>query len=50
MSQSKTTAGRSLLRYLLAFGLMLAVSSVFAARPAGEIGKDWGDPAGEECV
>ena len=50
MSHAKSFASHSLIRHLLAFGLMLAVSTVFAARPAGEIGKDWGDPAGEECV
>jgi len=38
------------LRYLLACGLMVAGSSAFSARLGGEIGKDWGDPAGEECV
>jgi len=50
MSHARSFASNGLIRYLLAFALMLAVSSVFAARPAGEIGKDWGDPAGEECV
>ena len=28
------------LRLLLTFGVILATSAVFAARPAGEIGKD----------
>lgn len=50
MSQAISPACRSVLRHLLAFALMLAASTVFAARPAGEIGKDWGDPAGQECV
>ena len=50
MSQAKHSAVSSLIRYLTALGLMFVVSSVFAARPAGEIGKDWGDPAGEDCV
>ncbi|MGB5568534.1 MAG: cytochrome C552, partial [Sedimenticolaceae bacterium] len=50
MSDEICPAAKSLIRGLLALGLMLAVSTAFAARPAGEIGKDWGDPAGEECV
>ena len=50
MSQAKHSTVSRLIRYLMAFGLMVVMGSVFAARPAGEIGKDWGDPAGEECV
>ena len=30
--------------------LLLQVSSADAARPSGEIGKDWGNPKGQECV
>lgn len=29
---------------------LLALNPVFAARPAGEIGKDWGNPKGKVCV
>ena len=38
------------MRLLTLLALGLAASTLFAARPAGEIGKDWGDPAGQECV
>ncbi|MCG7917213.1 MAG: multiheme c-type cytochrome [Candidatus Thiodiazotropha taylori] len=30
--------------------LMLQVTTADAARPSGEIGKDWGNPKGHECV
>ena len=30
--------------------LLLAIGAVHAAQPAGVPGRDWGDPAGEECV
>ncbi len=50
MSQAKSAAGCRVVRRLLTFTLLLAAGTVFAARPAGEIGKDWGDPAGQECV
>lgn len=33
-----------------ALGMVLITQTTQAARPAGEIGKDWGDPKGEECV
>ena len=36
--------------YIISLVLMGMTSSVHAARPSGEIGKDWGNPAGEECV
>ncbi|MCP5301100.1 MAG: cytochrome C552 [Chromatiaceae bacterium] len=50
MSHTRTMAGRWLLRHAMTLGLVLAAGTVLAARPSGEIGKDWGDPAGEECV
>ena len=50
MSQANSAASHRLMRRLMALGLMLAAGTAFAARPAGEIGKDWGDPAGQECV
>ena len=43
-------AGRWLLRHAMTLGLVLAAGTVLAARPSGEIGKDWGDPEGEKCV
>ena len=30
--------------------LLLQISPADAARSSGEIGKDWGDPKGQECV
>ena len=30
--------------------LLLQVGAADAARPSGEIGKDWGNPKGQECV
>ncbi|HID81491.1 MAG TPA: cytochrome C552 [Chromatiales bacterium] len=30
--------------------MALILSTAQAARPAGEVGKDWGDPRGEQCV
>ncbi len=37
-------------RFLIGVAIYSLASAVWAARPAGEIGKDWGDPAGQECV
>ncbi|MES9929496.1 MAG: hypothetical protein ABW158_15410, partial [Candidatus Thiodiazotropha sp. 6PDIVS] len=30
--------------------LLLQVSAADAARPSGSIGKDWGNPKGQECI
>jgi hypothetical protein len=36
--------------FLVVLSLLLWAGSSNAARPSGEIGKDWGDPKGEACV
>ncbi|MBK1724078.1 multiheme c-type cytochrome [Thiocystis violacea] len=42
-------AGR-LFQIGLASGLLILATAVLAARPTGEVGVDWGDPRGQECV
>jgi hydroxylamine dehydrogenase len=44
----KGKRGSALLGFLTLF--LLWSASADAARPSGEIGKDWGDPKGENCV
>lgn len=42
--------GRLLGMAAAGLALMFAFSTANAARPSGEIGKDWGNPKGQECV
>lgn len=50
MSHRMSAADSCLGRPLWVLALLLAIGAVHAAQPAGVPGRDWGDPAGEECV
>ncbi len=47
--KTKTIGTRWLYLCVSIIGLMLSLNTQ-AARPGGEIGADWGDPDGEECI
>jgi hypothetical protein len=51
MPSTPLLKGRSLVEALIACVFLIAYASgVQAARPPGELGKDWGDPEGARCV
>ena len=47
--QKRLPVARWVVGFLVLYGFA-ALSTAYAARPGGEIGKDWGKKEGEECV